>query len=76
MKPRVITMSGLLAKSMLGAEMVIALLSGTFAVVNHSMHGTVITTAIFAVLAVAAVLVAVVMACLLWLVNLPTGDPA
>lgn len=76
MKPRAITKGGLPAKALVGAELVVAVLSGTFAVVNHAMHGTAITTAIFAGLAAAAVLAATVMAGLLWLVNLPPGDPA
>lgn len=68
-------MSGMkLAKTLVGAELTLAVLSGVFAVVNHSMHAPAAVTAVFASLAGAAVLVAAVMASLLWLFTLPAGE--
>lgn len=60
---------------LIGAELVLIVLSGLFAVVNHAFHGPAAVTVIFTVLAVAAALAAAVMASLVWLFNLPT-DPA
>lgn len=63
-----------LAKSMVITEMAIALLSGVFAAVNHSAHGLVAVTVVFAFLAGAAALASAVMASLLWLFALPAGE--
>lgn len=71
MKIRALTGSGLTAKSLIGAELVITVLSGVFAVVNHVMHGPAGVTAIFTVLAALSVISAAAMASVLWLFNLP-----
>jgi hypothetical protein len=59
---------------LVGAELGIVVLSGLFAIMNHTFSGPAAVTVIFAVLAIAAALATAVMAGLLWLFNLPTDQ--